>query len=72
MCPQKLTDASLIYRTEPDTKTEKKRTKTIINTGYAQKIYEKKKMYENTLQQGFLYLPERRRRYRICSGYARV
>ena len=28
MCDQKLTDASLIYRTEPETKTEKRRTKT--------------------------------------------
>ena len=35
MCTQKLTDASLIYRTEPETKTEKKRTKTKMDTGYA-------------------------------------
>ena len=27
MCTQKLTGASLIYRTEPETKSEKKRTK---------------------------------------------
>ena len=27
LCAQKLTDASLIYRAEPETKTEKKRTK---------------------------------------------
>ena len=27
MCAQKLTDASLVYRTKPETKTEKKRTK---------------------------------------------
>ena len=37
MCVQKLTDASLIYHTEPETKTERKRTKNKINTGYAQK-----------------------------------
>jgi len=37
MCAQKLTDASLIYRTEPETKTEKKRTKNKMDTGYAQK-----------------------------------
>ena len=32
MCTQKLTDVSLIYRTEPETKTKKKRTKN--NNGY--------------------------------------
>jgi len=35
MCAQKLTDASLIYRTEPETKTSK--MKKLKTNGYAQK-----------------------------------
>ena len=36
MCAQKLTDVSLIYRTEPKTKT-RKMERTISKNGYAQK-----------------------------------
>ena len=37
MCEQKLTDASLICRTQPETKNRKKELKTKMDTIYAQK-----------------------------------
>jgi len=37
MCAQKLTDASLIYRTEPKTKTRKMKKLKKTKNGYAQK-----------------------------------
>ena len=55
MCAQKLTDASLIYRTEPETKTSKmkkklkKQTDMLIRNGAGQETMESVRKREGSL-----------------------